>query len=185
MSVRIYVASFAAALGLVIAGVTFATGAPVAGASAAVGAAGATATFAGHTIDLRHGWSGAHACLVWQERGVLECFSTEAQLQARETQLRSTMIVPNVTTCSSSLDLYSGINYSGLHLALWDEGYWQELSYDGFNKLTRSFIGGACGFHLAQGDWGQGWWYPGYTGPWAFSPNMGSWNNTISSVYIQ
>jgi hypothetical protein len=141
-------------------------------------------TFDGQTIDLRQGWAGARSCLIWRQHQVAECFGTEAQLQAREDQLRGSYLRP-ATTCSSSLDLYSGRSYSGLHLALWDRGYWQELSYDGFNKLTVSFLGGACGFHLAQGNWGQGWWYPGYTGPWAFATDMGSWDYTISSVYIE
>jgi hypothetical protein len=87
-------------------------------------------------------------------------------------------------TCSSPLILYSAPGYSGWELVLYDEGFWQELSYYGFADATDSFIGGACGFHLAQGNWGSGWWYPGYTGPWGYAANMGSWDNTISSVYI-
>lgn len=155
------------------------------------------ATFEGRTITLASSWQGATACLIWRSHGVAQCFVTDAELIARENQLRpgsSTSITSaaatrgtdlvDSSTCSSSLDLYSGSNYSGLHLALWDEGYWQELSDYGFDKATRSFLGGACSFHLAQGDYGQGYWYPGDTGAWSFAPDMGSWDNTISSVYV-
>jgi len=125
--------------------------------------------------------------LVWESHGVVECFATEAGLETAETQLRasaptSSSLSPEAE-CSSPLDLYSGSNFTGLHLALWDEGYWQELSEYGFADLTRSFVGGACGFHLADGDWGEGYWYPGNTGPWSSATDMGSWDDTVLSVY--
>ena len=162
-------------------------------AGATVGATGpVTAEYEGRTINLAASWGGAHACLIWRSHGDAECFRTEAELSARELQLRpaptdspvGATTASTTSTCSSSLDLYSGSGYTGSHLALWDEGYWQELSYYGFDNITKSFIGGACSFHLAQGDWGQGYWYPGYTGPWAATTDMGSWDNIVSSVYI-
>lgn len=162
---------------------------PVGGTSEA-SSSSPNASFEGHTITLDSGWGGATACLIWRSHGIAECFATEEGLEAREHQLRPTSTTSNssslaaTATCSSSLDLYSGSNYTGLHLALWDEGYWQELSDYGFDNSTRSFVGGACGFHLAQGYYGQGYWYPGNTGAWSFSPDMGTWDNTVSSVYI-
>jgi hypothetical protein len=157
------------------------------------------ATFEGRTIDLTQGWQGAQACLAWESRGILECFATEAELEQAESQLAGGgagpvqgaaglsaggTIQPNTTSCSSPLNLYSQSNYGGLHLALYDEGYWQELSYYGWAFLTRSFSGGACAFHLANGTWGSGYWYPGYTGPYGSAADMGSWDNTVQSVYI-
>jgi hypothetical protein len=82
------------------------------------------------------------------------------------------------------LDLFSGPSFTGEELALVGRGYWQELSDYGFNKLTVSFLGGACAFHLASGNYGQGSWYPGNTGAWSASSNMGSWDRVTSSVYI-
>ncbi len=157
------------------------------------------ATFNGKKINLAKGWGAAKACLVWRSHGIAECFSSEAQLDSRESSLRSTfagtgaeVAAPTAASpatagsfeCSSALNLYSGAGYTGWHLALWDEGYWQNLSWYGFGDVTASFIGGACGFHLAQGAWGAGWWYPGYTGAWAVAYDMGAWDRTISSVYI-
>jgi hypothetical protein len=157
---------------------------------------GATlATYNGHTINLRKGWGGAKACLVWRSHAILECFSTDSALKLRESQLKAQMASTAKTAgaakaaasyvCSSPLNLYSGMGFGGLHLALWDEGYWQQLSWYGFANATESFIDGACGFHLAQGNYGYGWWYPGYTGAWSYTWDMGSWNNTTNSVYIQ
>jgi hypothetical protein len=151
------------------------------------------ATFEGHTIDLRHGWGAAKACLDWRANGILECFTSRTALEQREAQLAPERAafdheagpdLAAVPTCSSGLNLYSAPDFGGLWLSLWDEGFWQELYYDGFAGLTASFIGGECGFHLADGGWGSGWWYPGYTGPWAFAYDMGSWDYTVQSVYI-
>ncbi len=177
MSWKALAASFVALVGTVTFGIHSAEAVSAAAQSS-------FASYAGHTIDLRRSWEGARSCLIWRQHHLAECFRTDTQLQAREAQLRRALLLPQ-STCSSSLDLYSGRSYSGLHLALWDRGYWQELSYDGFDNLTVSFLGGACGFHLAQGDWGQGSWYPGYTGSWAYATDMGSWDDTISSVYIE
>ena len=95
---------------------------------------------------------GSGACLIWRQHGIAECFGTDAALSAREAQLRSYQASAAASTCSSSLDLYSGRNYTGLHLAMWDEGYWQELSYYGFDNLTVSFLGGACAFPFGPGQ---------------------------------
>jgi hypothetical protein len=142
------------------------------------------ATFEGRSINLAAGWGPARACLIWRQHGIAECFRTDAQLSARQGQLRNSMATSQGPRCSSPLNLYSGRSYTGSHLVLWDEGYWQELSNYGFNKITVSFLGGACAFHLAQGNYGQGWWYPGYTGAWAACTDMGSWDDTISSAYV-
>ena len=156
--------------------------------------------FEGHPIDLAKGWGAATACLVARHLGVFECFRTRAELAAREAQIAGAQVAAPragaapqagpaganraTTSCSASLDLFSGQSYSGRELSLIDEGYWQELSYAGFDNTTVSFLGGACSFHLAQGDFGQGYWYPGDTGAWSFAYDMGSWDRTVSSVYI-
>ncbi len=162
------------------------------------------ANFEGHTIDLTKDWGAATACLVARQEGVFECFRTRAELAARKAQVTTAKIAdaqlvaakvaaPDAgttsatratTSCSATLDLYSGQSYSGRELSLIDEGYWQQLSAAGFDNTTVSFLGGACSFHLAQGNFGQGSWYPGNTGAWSFASDMGAWDRTVSSVYI-
>jgi len=177
MSRKILVACFSA---VIATGLLFSAPAH----AASVSPNSSMASFEGHTINLADGWGQAKACLAWRQRDILECFRTRAELNAREAGLvDADKAVPD-TSCSSSLDLYSGSGFSGLELSLIDTGYWQELSYDGWDNLTVSYIGGACAFHLAQGDFGQGYWYPGDTGAWSAVPNMGSWDDTVSSVYI-
>lgn len=169
-------------------------------ASSVAPAPSSIANFEGHPIDLAKGWGAATACLVARHLGVFECFRTRAELAVRRAQIAGAQVAApragaapeaglagpyrDTTTCSASLDLFSGQSYSGLELSLIDEGYWQELSYAGFDNTTVSFLGGACSFHLAQGDFGQGYWYPGDTGAWSFAYDMGSWDRTVSSVYI-
>jgi hypothetical protein len=162
-------------------------------------ASSSIASFEGHPIDLSKGWGTATACLVARQQGVVECFRTRAELAARKAQVTTARLAtakiaapvagtssvkPAISSCSSSLDLFSGQSYSGLELSLIDEGYWQQLSVAGFDNTTVSFLGGACSFHLAQGNFGQGYWYPGNTGAWSFASDMGSWDRTVSSVYI-
>ncbi|MDQ6726808.1 MAG: hypothetical protein M3066_11675 [Actinomycetota bacterium] len=45
------------------------------------------ADFDGRKIDLSKGWADAQACLVWRQGGVVQCFRTNAELDARERQL--------------------------------------------------------------------------------------------------
>lgn len=158
----------------------------------------AIATFEGKKIDLAGDWGEARACLVWRQGGVMECFRSEAALDARENQLRSRRPAPEqeaeVTAsyssysysyyCSSSLRLYEHNWYSGRRLSFWDRGYWQNLGDYGFDNATSSYIVGACYAHLAEHPNGGGWWYPGPTYPYAGEPAMG-WQDVISSIYIE
>lgn len=158
----------------------------------------AIASFEGRNINLADGWYGAKACLVWHERGIIECFASDAEFSQAEQTLSasapavsagaqtSTQASPaSSSACSSPLHLYSGADYTKRQLAFYDRGYWQELSDYGFADSTVSFIGGACAFHLANGTWGSGKWYPGNTAGYSFSTNMGSWDNTVQSIYIE
>lgn len=161
------------------------------GSSAAtVGARhGVLAKYGGTTIDLSKGWGTAKACLIWQQGGVSECFATAQEFQTRKSALRASQggagfASPNVPQCASSLDLFTGAGFSGLELSLWDEGYWLNLSNAGFSKVTVSFSGGACSFHLAKGTFGTGNWYPGNTNAFATAYDMGTWDRTIQSTYI-
>jgi len=160
--------------------------------SAADSTGGAQATFGGQTIDLASGWGGAQACLVGPGAGVVECFATVAEMKAAEATLGlGSSPVPAAgsaspaASCTGDVELFSGASYTGRELDDWDDGVWANLSVFGFADTTVSFQGGACQFYLAQGTNGSGSWYPGYTGPYGASPNMGLyWNDTIQSVYI-
>jgi hypothetical protein len=65
--------------------------APVAQAPAApaptAGGSPVVADFEGRKIDLARNWDKAQACLVWRQGGVVECFRTDAALEAREREL--------------------------------------------------------------------------------------------------
>lgn len=164
-------------------------------AHAGVGPAPSAATYDGRTINLAEGWAGAKACLVTPQS--VRCFDNNSELVQAEAGLSAPSTAastfpssgagaaPDVTACSSGLNLYSGANYTGRHIVFYDRGYWQELSNYGFADSTVSFTGGACGFHLANGTWGTGNWYPGNTGPYSFSADMGSWDDTVQSIYIE
>jgi hypothetical protein len=181
--------------GLVAVTLMLATPAP-AGAQRAAGVVGGTgtATFEGSTIDLAVDWGDARACLIWRQGGVVECFRTEAELDAREEELRGAQSsqaaeAPTAARsyswyCSSSLRLYEHNWYGGRRLSFWDRGYWQNLADYGFEDQTSSYIVGACYVHLAEHAWGGGWWYPGPTYPYAGEPVMG-WQDVISSIFIE
>ncbi len=142
------------------------------------------------------------ACLVWRQGGVLECFRTPQELDAREAQLapqRAAMGAPVATaatgsdltaavaaySCSSSLRLYENNWYGGRRLSFWDRGFWQDVADYGFNDRTSSYIVGGCYVYLAEHNDGAGWWYPGPTYPYAGEPVMSSgWDDVISSIYI-
>lgn len=122
--------------------------------------------------------SGGQACLVLPN-GDLECFASTSAMRYRSSQLLA------AGSISCPVTLYSGANYTGRALELTGQGYWLNLSDYGFDNTTVSFQGTGCGFHLAQGQYGDGYWYPGYTGPWTASADMGSgWDDVVSSAYI-
>lgn len=154
----------------------------------------AIANFEGRTIDLAGDWGEATACLVWRQGGVLECFRTSDELEAREAELAPrppALEAPApgsayaAYSCSSSLRLYDDNWYGGRRLSFWDRGYWQNLRDYGFEDQTSSYIVGGCPVYLAEHGDGGGWWYPGPTYPYAGEPAMfWDWQDTISSIYI-
>lgn len=143
-------------------------------------ASGAGASPSGQP-DLAHGWGSAKACMV-PPNGKVQCFATEAALRARANQMRAS----GAMSGSCPVYLYTGSGWSGNVLELWGRGYWLNLADWGFDNATVSFIGTGCGFHLADHAWGGGWWYPGYTGAYAYTSDMGwcGWDWRASSLYI-
>ena len=174
-------------------------GVPAAGAEPADDPPGlerrpAIATFEGRQLDMAGDWGAAKACLVWRQGGGMDCFRSEAALDAREAQLRrgrperegelTASYASDSWYCSSSLRLYEHDWYGGRRLSFWDRGYWQNLADYGFDDSTSSYIVGGCYVHLAEHPNGWGWWYPGPTYPYAGEPVMG-WQDVISSIYIE
>jgi hypothetical protein len=172
MKVRVLLVAVAAVGGLVV---------PAAGVAAAVPAA---ASDPGVSVDLSHGWGAYQACILLKP-GPATCFTTAAAMNAWSAAMAKGSTAVATASWSCPVSLFSGANYTGRALAIYAQGFWLNLSDYGFDNATVSFVGNACGFHLADGYWGGGYWYPGYTGPWAYCPNMGSaWNYRISSIYI-
>lgn len=156
---------------------------------------GQRATFEGTTLNLAEDWGEARACLIWNERGVAECFGTEAQMDQRIAELEgsgSTVEVASpgdavaASTCSSYVRLYDGTGYSGTVLYLRDRFQWLNLYLYGFSNRTSSYKIGACSSYFADYTNGGGDWYPtNLTVAYAESPSMISgWNNRVSSVYL-
>lgn len=144
------------------------------------------AVFEGRTIDLSQGWGEAQACLVFTQARIVECFRNRAGLRTRENALAGSPALTTLAACSSPLRLYADIYYGGRELALYDRGYWQNLSTWSFDNQLSSYKVGACGVRLAENSNGGGAWYPGNTTAGAWEPFMLSgWDNRVSSVYLQ
>jgi hypothetical protein len=139
--------------------------------------------------ELANGSGGAKACLVWTQGGVVRCFASSDQLKAAEARLRpggppTSGAVSANSLCYSYLDLYSGANFTGLELDIWDVGFWVNLSPYGFGGLTVSFANGGCQSYLAKGVNGGVPWYNN-SGPWVAVADMGLyWDYSIQSVYV-
>lgn len=142
------------------------------------------ALFEGRTIDLSQGWGEAQGCLVFNGAGIVECFRSGDALHAREAKLAGSSAM--LAACSSPLRLYTDIYCGGRELALYDRGYWQNLSTWSFDDQLSSYKVGACGVRLAENAYGGGAWYPGSTSGGSWEPFMLSgWDNRVSSIYIQ
>lgn len=164
-----------------------------AGPPADVGTPPGIARFEGSEIDLRAGWGEARACLVARTAGVVECFRSNAAMEAREREVgarRSGRPGGEIAAassgwwCSSPLRLYEHGYFGGRQLSFWDPGFWQNLGDWGFNDAVSSYQTGSCHSWLAEHAWGDGAYYPGNTSPYVSSPTMWSgWNDRISSIY--
>ncbi|MFF3217045.1 hypothetical protein ACFYYB_41315 [Streptomyces sp. NPDC002886] len=180
-----------ATLGFVAAG-TLATstllGAAPAGAAPtpAADAKARFASFEGRQLDMSGDWGAAKVCMVWRTRGVVECFRTAAQQEAKAAELRGTATtLQALAACATALDLYQFADKGGRNLKFYDRGYWQNLADYNFNNSTSSYWTGACTAHLAENNGGGGYWYPGNTGPNHIENSMRSgWDNRVSSIKI-
>ena len=131
------------------------------------------------------GGSPVRSCLVWTQGGVVECFGSDKELDARAAELASARASRSTSSCASSLDVWSATGFLGTHLRFWDEGVWINLADYGFDDQLSSYYGGACSFHMAESAWGGGAWYPGATGPYGSSNDVGAvWDDRVSSLFI-
>lgn len=180
-------------VGVVLLGVVLAVGTSVGAATPRLGSdqTGQIAFFEGSQINLSAGWGDAQACLIWEDRGITECFRTEGELQARLATLEQATAGPDgmetvTSSCSSATALYDGIAYGGSVLYLMDRNRWIDLSLLSFSNRTSSFKIGACAAIFADYNSGGGDWYPtSLTGAHASSWSMlAGWDNRVSSVYL-
>jgi hypothetical protein len=143
-----------------------------------------TAGFEGHRIDLATNWEQAQACVVLRRAGLVECFRTLAQAQARADTITPQYAAAGFS-CSYPLRIFEHSNYGGRQLLFFDRGYWQNLSDYGFNDQLSSYIVGACYTYLAEHAGGGGAFYPGPRSAWSGVPWLqAGWDNRMSSIYM-
>ncbi|MEZ5312073.1 MAG: hypothetical protein R2735_16080 [Microthrixaceae bacterium] len=142
------------------------------------------ATFEGTTINLTDGWGQARACFS-DIPGTARCYRTEAAMDIAEDAGRQSHAGPwPLASCSSTVRLYRGTNYTGGVLALSTRYTYLNLAAYGFDNDTSSYKIGACSARFYDTTSGSGL-YPGNTGAGASSWLMVlSWDNRIGSIYI-
>lgn len=145
-----------------------------------------TAFFQGRRIDLTKGWGRARACLALPLKTL--CFRSSAALDRRlaREMIKTDGKVQPQASCSSALQLFQHTLFGGRRLVFYGRGYWQNLGAWGFNDELSSYSVGRCSVHLAEHNYGHGYWYPGNTGAGSSEARMRSgWNDRVSSIYIR
>lgn len=157
----------------------------IAHASVAEAEPSVTATFEGATLSLADGWGDAKACA--SDGRSTRCYRSEAEMEEAE-GLSAAGEVPEMTllsSCSSSLRLYTGSGFGGSVLYLSTQYTFINLSPYGFSNVVSSYRVGACASYFYDGSSGGLPIYPGTTSAYASASTMLSgWDNRISSVYI-
>jgi hypothetical protein len=84
------------------------------------------------------------------------------------------------------LIIWVSADYTGANAAFAERGRWANLRAE-INNRGSSFVMGDHSGHLAEGQDGLGFWYPGDTGICAHEKNLNTngsgWNNRISSRF--
>lgn len=177
-------------LAVAAATVTALAAVPVSVDAGVVSAGPSSATFEGGTIDLAAGWGDAGACA--EIDGAVDCYRTEAelldaypQLAASSTSSKLSSTFTTLSSCSSTLRLYTSTGYSGSVLYLTTRYLAINLSTYGFDNVTSSYGVGACSSAFYAGANLSGAQYPGSTTAYSTSSSMlTGWNNVVSSVII-
>ncbi|MFT3851984.1 MAG: hypothetical protein QM733_04495 [Ilumatobacteraceae bacterium] len=168
---RLAVAAVVAAVGVV--GAT----APVSAATDNETGAGVIATFEGKTIDLSKGWGDAGACFA--DANGTRCYRTETEMDHAEQ-----VVVQPLSSCGSTLTLYSGSGFTGSTLGLSTRLTALNLASYGFDNTTSSYKIGSCSAKFYDVYPGTTL-YPGSTSAGVTASTMSSgWDDRISSVYI-
>jgi hypothetical protein len=146
---------------------------------------GEIANYNGGTLNLADGWGGAAVCAV-TATGTF-CFSSQADYLSWRANMASateTSLTPNLN-CSSALELFSGTNYTGTEVSIFDEGVWINLSTYGFGDETKSYKVGACQAGMTSAANGGGTAYPGPMTAGTDASSMESgWADRIESAYV-
>ena len=155
----------------------------------------------------------ANACLVWPDAKIgqgtgVECFRTKAAMDtfshSLDTKVANGMLRlknaaayrrpstrPGVKTskthlyCSGGAELWNSPQFTSYLTTIRQRGHWVNLGTN-FNDKTTSYRMVTCGGHLAEGFGGAGFWmpYPTYAGGQMTDLNGTSWNDRVSSVFL-
>jgi hypothetical protein len=161
-------------------------------AAGAAPAPGVRAVYHGRTINLAQGWQGAQGCAVFSANDV-RCFDTRAQLRdaVAAAARAGTAAAPNDAappppSCggsSTSVQLFSGTDWSGNELVLSGTSGWVNLADYGFDNDMESWANSkTCNATLADGTAGGGAQLT--LGANSYSLNAGSWKNRASSENV-
>ena len=116
------------------------------------------------------------------DKGPSRCYDSPEALQAKELGPQAT------ASCGvyEILIIWVSADYAGANAAFAERGRWANLRAE-INNHGSSFVMGDHSGHLADGQDGLGFWYPGNTGVCAHENNLNTngsgWNNRISSRY--
>jgi hypothetical protein len=163
-------------------------------AAAPAGAAprqGARATYNGRTINLAHGWQGAHACGVFGPESV-RCFDTRAQLHdavaiaaraGTAAEAKGSVPASSCGGSSTEVQLFSGTNWSGNQLIFVSTSGFYNLADYGFDNDMESWASSkTCNSFVADDAGGGGAILT--LGAQSYSLNAGSWKNRASSISV-
>jgi hypothetical protein len=152
---------------------------------------GARATYNGRTINLAHGWQGAHACGVLGPNNV-RCFDTRTQLHdavaiaaqvGTPAEAEGAVPASNCGGSSTEVQLFSGTNWSGNQLIFVNTSGFFDLADYGFDNDMESWASSkTCNAFVADGTGGGGSVLT--LGAESYSLNAGSWKNRASSISV-
>jgi hypothetical protein len=149
--------------------------------------------YKGRSVTRRFIVSNALMCL-GVERGPDRCYDSAYDLQMAEAPPRAAASRARGPTARAAVDcgiysllfIYNGADWTGAGAALEDRFRWANLRAE-VNNEGSSFLMGEYSGHLADGQDGGSYWYPGDTSACAIEDNLNrngsGWNNRISSRY--
>src|SRR5215212_5852485 len=149
--------------------------------------------YKGRSVSGRFITSNELMCLA-VDRGPDRCYDSAYDLQMAEAPPRAAASHKRGQRAKAAVDcgiysllfIYNGAEWTGAGAALEDRLRWANLRAE-VNNEGSSFLMGEYSGHLADGQNGGSYWYPGDTRPCAIENNLNTngsgWNNRISSRY--